>query len=77
MTSLSLRHDRGGQVALVFVEPGHMLVIPVNAAGAEALFDAFTTLPGLGAARILAARQSPYEGTRTLWRRADVPALTQ
>ena len=77
MTSLSLRHDRGGQVAWVLVEPGHMLVIPVNAAGAEALFDAFTTLPGLGAARILAARQSPHEGTRTLWRRADVPALTQ
>lgn len=77
MTSLSLRRDHEGQAAWVLTEPGQMLVIPVDATGAEALFDAFTTLPGLGAARLLSARQATRTGTQTLWRRADVPALTQ
>jgi hypothetical protein len=54
-----------------------MLVIPVDAAGAEALFDAFTALPGLGAKRLLAARRTLRTGTQTLWRRDDLPALTQ
>jgi hypothetical protein len=77
MTSLALRRDHEGAAAWVLTEPGQMLVIPIDAAGADALFDAFTTLPGLGAARLLSARQTMRTGTQTLWRRADVPALTQ
>ena len=77
MTSLSLRRDHQGDAAWLLTEPGQMLVIPVDAAGADALFDAFTSLPGLGAMRLLSARRNPRMGTQTLWRRADVPALTQ
>jgi hypothetical protein len=77
MTSLSLRRDHEGGTAWVLTEPGQLLVIPVDAAGADALFDAFTALPGLGVQRLLAARQSVREGTETLWRRRDVPALTE
>jgi len=77
LTSLSLRVDHEGHAAWVLHEPGQMLVIPVDAAGAEALFDAFTALPGLGAKRLLAARQTLRTGTQTLWRRDDLPALTQ
>ncbi|MHA7888596.1 hypothetical protein [Roseicyclus sp.] len=77
LTSLSLRRDHEGNAAWLLHEPGQMLVIPVNAAGAEALFDAFTALPGLGSQRLLAARQGLRAGTQTLWRRADLPALTQ
>ena len=58
-------------------KPGLDAGIPVDAAGAEALFDAFTALPGLGAKRLLAARQTLRTGTQTLWRRDDFPDLTQ
>ncbi|NKX45594.1 hypothetical protein [Roseicyclus persicicus] len=77
LTSLSLRRDEDGRAAWVLTEPGQLLVIPVDAAGAEALFDAFTALPGLGAQRLLSARQSVRTGTQTLWRRQTVPALTE
>ncbi|MBF9057571.1 hypothetical protein HKCCSP123_00070 [Rhodobacterales bacterium HKCCSP123] len=77
LTSLSLRRDLEGNAAWLLHEPGQMLVIPVDAAGAEALFDAFTALPGLGSQRLLAARQGARQGTQTLWRRADLPALTE
>jgi hypothetical protein len=77
LTLLSLRRDHEGAAAWILTEPGQMLVIPIDAAGADALFDAFTTLPGLGAQRLLTARSNPRMGTQTLWRRANVPALTQ
>jgi hypothetical protein len=77
LTSLSLRRDTEGRAAWVLTEPGQLLAIPVDAAGAEALFDAFTALPGLGPQRLLAARQSVRPGTETLWRRQNVPALTE
>lgn len=77
VTALAIRRDHEGAAAWVLTEPGQMLVIPVDAAGGDALFDAFTTLPGLGAQRLLAARTNPRIGSQTLWRRADVPALTR
>jgi hypothetical protein len=46
-------------------------VIPTEARGAEALFDAFTALPGLSAQAILAARDMPQPGTTRLWIRAQ------
>jgi hypothetical protein len=48
-----------------------LLVIPTEARGAEALFDAFTALPGLSAQAILAARDMPQPGTTRLWIRAQ------
>jgi len=77
LTALSLRRDHDGHAAWILTEPGQMLVIPVDAAGAEALFDAFTTLPGLGAQRLLAARQGTGPGEQTLWRRTTPLALTR
>lgn len=76
LTNLSLRRDHMGHAAWVLHEPGQLLVVPVDAAGAEALFDAFTALPGLGADQLLAARRGTGAGTVTLWQRASVPALT-
>ena len=43
---------------------GQHLMIPMNAEGADALFDAFSALPGLSGARVVEAS------------RGDVPALT-
>ena len=76
LTSLALRRDPDGNAAWILSEPGQMLVVPVDAVGADALFDAFTTLPGLGAQRLLAARQGSRFGEQVLWRRASPLALT-
>jgi hypothetical protein len=72
---LSIRRDAQGRAAWVLVEGDTLLVIPVEARGAEALFDAFTALPGLSAQAILAARDGRAEGTHRLWSRAPRPAL--
>ena len=77
LTSLALRRDHTGAAAWILSEPGQLLVVPVDAAGAEALFDAFTTLPGLGAQRLLAARQGSRIGEQVLWRSVSPPALTR
>lgn len=49
------------------------LLIPVNAAGADALFDAFAALPGLKTERMLGALQSDRDQTVVIWHR---PAST-
>ncbi|MBT8424277.1 MAG: hypothetical protein KJO67_04825 [Silicimonas sp.] len=49
---------------LVRDSAGTHLLIPMNAEGAEALFDAFSALPGLPGARLVeAARSAPREYT--------------
>ena len=45
------------------------LAIPANAAGAEALFDAFAALPGLGTERMLAELQGPPGKVARIWAR--------
>lgn len=53
-----------------------VLEIPVDAVGADALFDAFTRLSGLSSARLLDALESLTPGEITLWSREHRPALT-
>jgi hypothetical protein len=45
------------------------LLIPVNAAGAEALFDAFATLPGLRTERMLAELGRDSRQSVLIWQR--------
>ena len=45
------------------------LIIPVSAAGADALPDAFAALPGFAAERALAALSGAEGATFTIWRR--------
>jgi len=53
-------------------QPGQPdLAIPLDASGAEALFDAFAALPGLRAGALLAAMRDEAGGTRVLWARDD------
>jgi hypothetical protein len=54
---------------------GHLL-IPLDAAGAGRLFDAFALLPGLSPAALLAAAEAGGPGSRIVWRRADIPPPT-
>lgn len=48
---------------------GERLVIPVDAEGAEQLFDVFNALPGMDTAAMLAAMSSPDGPTRRIWTR--------
>jgi len=75
LTSLSLRRDETGQAVWVLVEPGALLTIPTNAQGADALFDAFTALPGLSAQRLLAVLSRDTAGTDRVWVRQTDAAL--
>ncbi|MEQ9258146.1 MAG: hypothetical protein RIG84_03515 [Roseovarius sp.] len=58
--------------------PGHWLLsqpgqpelaIPLNAEGAEALFDVFASLPGIRTERLLSAMRRPAPGRTPLWQR--------
>ena len=50
------------------------LAIPVNAMGADALFDAFATLPGLQTQRMLQQLQSRANHPVVIWSRLDQPS---
>ncbi len=50
---------------------GEVLLVPVDAAGAEKLYDAFAVLPGIDMARLTAALDRGAE-TLPLWRRTSV-----
>jgi len=52
---------------------GQALIIQVDAAGAEALYDAFAALPGIEMGRVLAAMEAealPQDLAPPLWRRS-------
>ncbi|RVT82264.1 hypothetical protein DXV76_17465 [Rhodobacteraceae bacterium CCMM004] len=54
---------------------GTRLGIPMEAAGAEALFDVFARLPGLAPRDVLEAKTAPRtDGLRVLWQ-AEAPRL--
>lgn len=53
-------------------EGGAVLLIPVNAAGAEALFDAFATLPGLKTERMLSTLRSDPHQAVVIWQRGPL-----
>lgn len=77
LTSLSLRRDHTGGRAWVLSEPGQLLVVPVDAAGADALFDSFAALPGLRPRHLLAVMEREDAGSEIVWRRDAAPALTR
>ncbi|SHI02757.1 hypothetical protein [Marivita hallyeonensis] len=53
-------------------EGGPALHIPMNAEGADGLFDAFASLPGLSPGRIAAVSQQDSDRPIVLWRRSDL-----
>lgn len=55
LTELRLMTMHGRRLWRLKQRDGQALLIPVDAAGAEALFDGFTALPGLDMAAVLAA----------------------
>jgi len=75
LDTLSLVVTRGGRYWRLRQGPEEV-TIPVDAVGADALFDAFTRLPGLNSARLLDALESLTPGEITLWSSQARPALT-
>ncbi len=82
LVELRLLTLRGRRLWRLKQADGQALLIPVDAAGAERLFDAFATLPGMDSGLLVAAL-SPARAavdrssalalageTRTIWRRA-------
>ncbi|MBL4628266.1 MAG: hypothetical protein JKY00_09555 [Roseicyclus sp.] len=76
LSILSIRRDRDGNSAWVLADASQLLVIPVDASGADALFDAFAALPGLNIDRLVASVQSRTKGSHRLWARNPSAALT-
>ena len=66
----SLLLDKTTAPTWIISAPGReALVIPTNAEGAEALFDAFTALPGFDTERMLTALQTSAQQRTPLWQR--------
>ena len=64
-----IRDGDGRQVWRLSVLAGAPVLVPVDALGAEALFDAFAALPGLDMAQVLAALEATDMADRVIWRR--------
>lgn len=65
-----LRLDPRGTPHWVLVQPGQPdLHIPLGADGAEALFDAFASLPGLSTEQMLTAMRRKEDRPFVVWRR--------
>jgi hypothetical protein len=77
MTSLSLDPTDHPRHWIITHEGGPALHIPVNAEGADVLFDAFASLPGLSPGRVAATLKHEGTGPIVLWRRADLQKRIQ
>jgi hypothetical protein len=73
---LSVRRDGDDRPAWVLADASQLLVIPVDAVGADALFDAFAALPDVKLDRLIAAVQSRTRGSQRVWVRDRPLALT-
>ncbi len=77
VTSLSLDPTDHPRHWIITHEGGPALHIPVNAEGADVLFDAFASLPGLSPGRVAATLKHEGTGPIVLWRRADLQKRIQ
>lgn len=77
LSVLSIRRTRNGESAWVLADATQLLVIPVDASGADGLFDAFAALPGLNAGTLVSSVQSRTQGSQRLWARERPIALTR
>lgn len=67
---------RGKPAHWVLSQPGQDdLYIPVDASGAEALFDVFTRLPDLKTEHVLRVMRHPATSRTVVWRRNSAPAI--
>ncbi len=70
LAELRLLEMRGARQWRLQTANGDVLLVPVDAAGAEKLYDAFASLPGIDMATLSSALERGV-GTLPLWRRPD------
>ncbi|SPH23402.1 hypothetical protein DEA8626_02466 [Defluviimonas aquaemixtae] len=70
LAELRLTERHGSRQWRLKTRNGEVLLVPVDAAGAEKLYDAFAALPGIDMAALAAALDNCV-GTLPLWRRHD------
>lgn len=58
----------GRAVWVIHQQANPPLIVPLRAAGAEALFDRFAALPGLSPARLARIMRNPRPGRTVIWR---------
>ncbi len=80
LTELRLLSMGGRRLWRLKQADGQALLIPVDAAGAERLFDAFASLPGMDSAALLAALEAPAgrggaSELRIVWSRPSATRL--
>lgn len=75
LSELRLISLRGRRLWRLKQTDGQALLIPVDAAGADALYDAFTTLPGLDMAALLSALAPAAAAGGTALRPAGQPEM--
>ncbi len=69
MTRLELRTTiQFGRVWVLKQSEGPTLFIPISATGSEKLFDAFSALPGMEAAKLIAAVHAKSDQRDVIWR---------
>ena len=69
LTRIEMRtYDAAGRVWVLKQSRGASLQIPVNAAGADRLFDAFSALPGMESTRLVAAVNATSDQRDVIWR---------
>ncbi len=69
MTRLEIRSTlEMGRVWVLKQSEGPTLFIPINAAGGEKLFDAFSALPGMEAAKLLSGFKTETDQRDVIWR---------
>ncbi|MDJ1006544.1 MAG: hypothetical protein QNJ13_01865 [Paracoccaceae bacterium] len=67
--AVDLLTGRSGSVWVLEAPGAAPLMIPVNAEGAEVLFDVFGSLPGIDTAAMLRAVEHPSDGRVAIWAR--------
>ncbi len=72
LTRVEIAPDRAGFAVWRFISPGEMLVIPVNAEGSEALFEALTALPGVNLEAAIRAARSRPSAPVLIWSRGNI-----
>ena len=69
LTRITLISNGNSQCWRLFARGFHPLSIPVDASGAQALYDVFASLPGIRMESLLGALQKPGENDVVIWSR--------
>jgi hypothetical protein len=77
MVELRLLRLNGQQMWRLQQSDGQSLLIPIDATGAEGLFDAFAALPDMNTAHLVQELSDTTSDIKTIWRKSTKSSATQ